>query len=298
MDACYRYTMGPNFAILALLLRFVKVNLCNLQKHVIKLHGEIGPQQRKEIPAMSRGYPETVVNDERFSPRNPPPDKESATARIEDLNDRAVSISTQLDNKKIEDFPDDDSYFRWRSRATSALSHTRAEIEFLERWSNGEVGTSGGKFSKQHDLMSALAEEVRKKAMAIAIEIKEDLPVLYSKKNPPPSLELAKQRSHVLTGARIRLQEAFTAITAEWQSKGLSMKRIQSVKAPLQAVSLDLDIEWRLVKQYLSDSEQSKTRNGRNWIMVLGKALQRAQTEGFSLTDEEKATMNQIQSYM
>ena len=246
----------------------------------------------------NRGYQETVKNEERFSVRNLPKDKETATARIEVLNDRVVSIETQLENKRVDDFPTDDDYFLWRSRATGALSHLRAEIQFLERWLAGEIGTSGGRFVRYDNLMSKLANEVRERAVALAQEIRKELPVIYSENDMPASIKAAKEHRQVISFLRVRVQEAFVSVAADWQSKGLSMKRIQSVKAPIQALLLDIETQNKLINKYLGEMEQSKTRNGRDWVKILGIALQRASVEGFSLTKEERDVIEQIQPYL
>ena len=64
----------------------------------------------------------------------PPLTREEANARLDEIELAKAQIETDLKHKDLDDFPIDDEFYTWRSRAISALGHINAEINFIEKW--------------------------------------------------------------------------------------------------------------------------------------------------------------------
>lgn len=234
---------------------------------------------------------------DRFQRTNPPPDRDTALARVDILSADVASIEAKLDHMDPESFQDDAAYERWRSRAIGALAHTKEELTFLRKWIDTidrEEKRPAPRQSHGTSELQKISQIIRARAGTLAMSINALYVRRYSKNDQPVSVAAAHAQKVHLTEVRQALQKAFGEISNAWTSHPLRRDDLPGVKAPLQAILSDLETEMGVVKEYIRLSNQ-KTVNP-SWQTVCANALTRAVAEGFKLTDEEQETLKQIQN--
>lgn len=230
----------------------------------------------------------------RFCRTNPPPNKKVALETIDELNADIAQIEAQLDHPDPDNYPSDDEYQAWRHKALGALSFTKEEVKFLEKWLKGPQETEVSQFT--HKTLQDIAEKIRARARNLATEIESSYTSCYTDLVQPESLAVAQERMTHLTGIKQRVEGAFTEVTGAWIEYPLRRKDLPSVKAPLQKILTQVEIEIGVVKGYIRINKVRDLTS--SWNIVCLKALARAVAEGFILTVEEQAVYDLLCDYI
>lgn len=149
--------------------------------------------------------------------------------------------------------------------------------------------------ANRYDELQRTSQRIRKRAEELATEIKGSYSALYNAERPPTDLDEAWQRQAIATEVKLRLQTAFAEITDTWCQHPLSRKELTGVKRPLTDINALIEQELRIAKRFIADrTQQPPPERRRFWKSICVAALTRAAFEGFKLTDEERAVIQEL----
>ncbi len=235
-----------------------------------------------------------------YSRINPPPSGEVALKRIDGLSVEVTQIEVELDHADPEFFQTEEGYQHWRHRATKALGHKKSELVFLERWVREQeyvarrfVEPVRGSAEIHRDLRTD-AQSIRNRVADLVREIRGSYTPCYTAVHEVESMPVANERLTQLARVRHQLQAAFAEVTAAWTSHRLRRGDLSGVKSPLQKILMEIEIETSVVREYV---QLQHTSFSSDWKAVCARALERAVSEGFVLTEPEKVVLEQLKTW-
>lgn len=238
------------------------------------------------------GQSSTRSGNPPYNGNNPPPSIKAAQAEMEALGKKIEGMQIQLNTRGPAFFATKIEYDDWKSRTNYAMSRRRGELGFLERWLVGQTSPSARSFNSSASTMPEIARQIRDRAVRLAGEIESRVGGGYTNERPPLDLDEAGSRLSQLQTAILELQAAFTEVTAEWTAHPLRRDGMSGAKAPLQAVLTNVQIEMRLIKDYVRSVKRGEVSH--NWQGVLVGAIDRAVGEGLILTEVEKSVWLEV----
>lgn len=234
---------------------------------------------------------------ERYGSDNPPPTEADGRARFDAVTAELARVKSDLEHKRVDDFGGDSEAFgRWRQKAISAASWIQREQWYLKRWL-GKREKAADKQERQQrgEQLSEIARQVRERAKELAAEIGLEYRPIYSEEHRPDDMPAARERMAQLTAIRGRIQDALNEITAAWTEHPLRRDDLTGVKQPLVEILHRIEAEASMLKVYFHAQEADRQFQV-NRKAVCVRALLRAVSEGFVLTEEEAKVLDKLQA--
>lgn len=292
-----------------------------MTRNLHELKGEVLQELRLASP---RG--EVLPHKTIYHVSNPPKTEASADERLDYLSRQMVRIETQLDTVDLCMFRNRQQYISWRKRASESLSGNKSEEVFLKTWlrHKKEAARQIRREAKaleekkgQLDAPKAVKPEVEKKAeppaakppatkkdagktLALATiveptrkrteQIQEEYSPVYTKENPPTSLDAARARRSDLGLIRKELVSLSAKIST---ATVLSHIDIGKARKPINALIAEIELELQIIALYLK-SHPSAQLERFDWKPICFAALERAIANGLELTPQEQIVFDEL----
>lgn len=234
---------------------------------------------------------------ERYGSDNPPPTEADGQARFDAVTAELARVKAHLDHKTVDDFGGDSEEFkRWRQSAISAASWMQREQWFLKQWLRKRNKAAGQQERQQRgEELSEIARRIRERAKELATQIKPDCVPVYSQTHQPDNMPAARERMAQVAAIQCRIHDALNEVAAAWTVHPLRRDDLVGVRQPLVELLHRMQTEGSVLKAYFRTQETDRQFQA-NRKVVCVRALLRAVSEGFVLTEEEGRVLAKLRA--
>jgi hypothetical protein len=208
------------------------------------------------------------------------------------LEESAEHISAQLEFADPQEYPDDESFFGWKGRAVSALSHVRAEIKFIERW----IGIQEFE-SKFRDLQTQGAPlfQLGTIVRRLSAEMVSRYQPVYGTDVPPPNYDEALARRDELNDIGQRFHGFFQGFKLLVELAGITEAEGKKLIQPMVIISQRMAQEVNFLRKYLRTYVSGSNRI-QALLDIVDRVTQEQQT--LTLTQIEKTIVEEARSFL
>ena len=222
---------------------------------------------------------------------NPPPSREAAISRLETLEVAVAEVVAQLEKPDFNGFATNYHFEYWKVRATNALAHMRAEINYLQRWINHQDQLDREKQNQlnreKHEVAIPIPEGIEASIWNIVEIMRKKFHPVYTEGRLPLDLAETYNRKYELYVIGKEFMKIFEDLKVQGKTAEVGRQKMINAQRPLSDLYQELIAERKLLNDFLSEKRG-------NWKPLVLSIIDRAIASGFVISDEEKTFLHDL----